>query len=215
MIKIAIADDQHLFREGLIFIIEEEDDFEVLFDAENGQVLLQKIDTYGIPDIVLMDVKMPVMDGMEATKRLKELYPQVKVISISTYDHTDYVLHLLDLGVSGYLLKHASGQDVTKAIRVVAEKGFYFDDFVTQIMLKGLKKKTKTKPTLTNDIKVTEREMEILVLIMKEFTTKEIADKIHISNRTVETHRKNLLEKFEVKNTVGLVIKALEMGIFK
>lgn len=213
-IKVAIADDHQLFREGLAFILEKEEDFDVLFDAENGEDLLQKLQKSLEPaDVILMDIKMPVMDGMEATQQIKKQYPKMKIISISMYDQEDFVLHLLDLGVNGYLLKETSAQEVKKAIRTVKDKGYYFDDFVSQIMLSGLKRKNRNKPNVDGHVQITTREKDVLKLILKECTNHEIAEKLFISVRTVETHRKNLLDKFRVRNTVGLVIRALELGI--
>ena len=216
-IKIAIADDQQLFREGLTFIIQQHADLKIVLEAEHGQDLLDQLDQANtLPDIILMDIKMPKMDGMECARILKQRYPKIKIITLTVYDQEDYVLHLLDLGVNGYLRKLTSGKDVCKAIRTVMSKGYYFDDFVTQIMLSGLKKKrhVATKPKVDDEVSITPREREVLALILKEYTTQEIADQLFVSIRTVETHRKNLLNKFGVKNVVGLVIKALQMGEF-
>ena len=216
-ITIAIVDDQPLFREGLTFIIQQHADLKIVLEAEHGQDLLDQLaQTHTLPDVILMDIKMPKMDGMECVKILKQAYPEIKIITLTVYDQEDYVLHLLDLGVSGYLRKLASGQDVCKAIRTVIEKGYYFDDFVTQIMLSGLKRKRQvtSQPKVDNEVSVTPREREVLNLILKEYTTQEIADQLFVSIRTVETHRKNLFAKFGVKNVVGLVIKALQMGEF-
>lgn len=213
-IKIAIVDDHQLFREGLAFIIQQQADFELLIDAKHGQDLLQQLEeNLETPHIILMDIKMPVMDGMECTSKIKELYPTIKIISLSMYDQEDFVLHLLDIGVNGYLHKNSSTQEVCKAIRSTLEKDYYFDDFVSQIMLKGLKKKKYFKPKIDQEVQITSREREILDLIFKEYTTKEIAQQLFVSVRTIETHRKNLLDKFGVKNTVGLVVKALDLGL--
>lgn len=214
IIKIAIADDHQLFREGLAFIIQQQKEFELIAQAANGQELLQKISTASqLPDIILLDIKMPVMDGIACTQQIKQLYPHIKVIVLSMYDQEDFILHFLDLGASGYLLKNSSSQEVYKAIRQTNDTGFYFDDFVCKIMLNGLKKKKVSKPSLNDQVHVTPREQEVLDLILKEYTTNEIAKQLFVSVRTIETHRKNLLEKFEVKNTVGLVIKALALGL--
>ena len=216
-IKIAITDDQQLFREGLTFIIQQHVDLEIVLEAAHGQDLLDQLEQAAVrPDVVLLDIKMPKMDGMECAKILKQRYPKIKIITLTVYDQEDYVLHLLDLGVNGYLRKLTSGKDVCKAIRTVMDKGYYFDDFVTQIMLSGLKRKRAvvTKPKVDDEVNITPREQEVLSLILKEYTTQEIADQLFVSIRTVETHRKNLLNKFGVKNVVGLVIKALQMGEF-
>jgi DNA-binding NarL/FixJ family response regulator len=216
-ITIAIVDDQPLFREGLTFIIQQHADLKIVLEAEHGQDLLDQLaQAHTLPDVILMDIKMPKMDGMKCAKILRANYPKVKIITLTVYDQEDYVLHLLDLGVNGYLRKLTSGQDVCKAIRTVIDKGYYFDDFVTKIMLSGLKRKRQvtSQPKVDNEVSVTPREREVLNLILKEYTTQEIADQLFVSIRTVETHRKNLFAKFGVKNVVGLVIKALQMGEF-
>lgn len=216
-ITIAIVDDQPLFREGLTFIIQQHADLKIVLEAEHGQDLLDQLaQAHALPDVILMDIKMPKMDGMECVKILKQAYHEIKIITLTVYDQEDYVLHLLDLGINGYLRKLTSGQDVCKAIRTVIDKGYYFDDFVTKIMLSGLKKKRQivSKPKVDDEVSVTPREREVLHLILKEYTTQEIANQLFVSIRTVETHRKNLFAKFGVKNVVGLVIKALQMGEF-
>lgn len=216
-ITVAIVDDQQLFREGLTFIIQQHADLKIVLEAEHGQDLLEQLaQAEELPDVILMDIKMPKMDGIECARLLKENYPKIKIITLTVYDQEDYVLHLLDLGVNGYLRKLTSGKDVCTAIRTVCEKGYYFDDFVTQVMLGGLKKKhhIATKPKVDNEVSVTPREREVLELILKEYTTQEIANQLFVSVRTVETHRKNLFDKFGVKNVVGLVVKALQMGEF-
>jgi DNA-binding NarL/FixJ family response regulator len=213
-IKIAIADDHQLFREGLTFIIQQQAEFELIIDAQNGIDLLEKLQQVGqLPDVILMDIKMPQMDGMECTSKIKTLYPQIKIIILTMYDQEDFILHLLDLGVNGYLLKQSSAQEVKKAIIAVVEKDYYFDEVICQVMLRGLKKKKAFKPKMDENIQITSREKEILDLIFKEYTTNEIADKLFLSVRTVETHRKNILEKFGAKNTAGLVIKAINLGL--
>ena len=212
-IKIAIADDHQLFREGLAFIILQNQGLELIIDAENGKDLLSQLEASPqLPNIILMDIKMPGMDGMECTQKVKAKYPGIRIIALSMYDQEDFILHLLDLGVSGYLLKDSSAQEVNKAINQTYDTGYYFSDIVSQAMLRGLKRKKAFKPKINDQVQVTPREKEILDLIIKEYTTQEIAEKLFISTRTVETHRKNLLEKLNAKNTAGLVIKALHYG---
>ncbi|WP_299458002.1 response regulator transcription factor [uncultured Microscilla sp.] len=216
-INIAIVDYQQLFREGLTFIIHQHADLKIALEAKHGKDLLNQLEQADkLPEVILMDIKMPQMDGMECAKILKQRYPKIKIIILTVYDQEDCVLYLLDLGINGYLRKLTSGQDVCKAIRTVYEKGYYFDDFVTQIMLSGLKRKRQisSKPKVGGDVHLTPREREVLALILKEYTTQEIASQLFVSIRTVETHRKNLLTKFGVKNVVGLVVKALQMGEF-
>jgi DNA-binding NarL/FixJ family response regulator len=210
--KIAIADDHQLFREGLRFILEGNKKYNVLFEAENGQVLLDKMQN-NIPDIVLLDLKMPVMDGIESIQKIKTLFPDVKIIILTMHHEENMILHVLDLGANGYLLKNSSSQEVTLAIDQVMAKDYYFTDFVTSVMIKGIKKQVKPSPFTTDEFQLTKREQEILQLICEELTSVEIADKLFISDRTVESHRKSLMEKLNAKNTAGLVIKAVKAQI--
>lgn len=210
-VTVAIADDHVLFRKGLITILELDDDIEVVYDADNGQELIDKVNTQP-PDVILMDLKMPVMDGMEATKLIKEKHPEVKILILSMYDEEKFIIHCLELGANGYLLKNTDPDELVDAIGTVMSKDFYFNNHISTVMLKGLNQKmrVKSKPQFGNHVELTKREMEILELICKELTTPEMAEKLFISNRTVEGHRKNLLEKTGAKNTAGLVVFALK-----
>ncbi len=213
-IHVAIADDHQLFREGLTLIIGSNQDFKLVLEADNGQILLDRIEKLEQkPDVILLDLKMPVKDGMETLRELKENYPDVKVLILTMLDEDDYILHLLDMGASGYLLKNSSAEEVITAIKTVAEKDFYFNDHISKIMLRGLRKKRKTPPALNNSTRITEREQEVLELLCHEMTTSEIAEKLFVSVRTVETHRKHLMEKLEAKNTAGIIYRAVKEGL--
>jgi DNA-binding NarL/FixJ family response regulator len=213
IIKIAIADDHQVFREGLSFILSKNESFKILFDVADGKELLEKLRFYQ-PDVVLLDIRMPNIDGVQATKEIRADFPRTKIIILTMNDNDDFILMLLDMGVNGYLLKNTSSAEVIHTIESVIEKGFHFDDRVMQIMLRGLSKRRFPKPK-PKDIKVdllTPKEQVIMKLILKEYSNLQIAEKLDLSTRTVETHRKNILEKLNVKNTVGLVIRALELG---
>jgi DNA-binding NarL/FixJ family response regulator len=199
----------------LSFIIKQTPEFELIFDASNGIELIERLcEVDSKPNVILLDIKMPEMDGMECTSKIKSLYPDTKIIILTMYDQEDFILHLLDLGVNSYLLKSSSAQEVNKAIRTVVEKDYYFDDAVCRVMLRGLKRKKIFKPRIDDHVQITAREKEVLDLILMEYTTSEIADQLFVSVRTAETHRKNLLEKFGVKNTAGLVIKSIKLGLY-
>lgn len=215
-IKIALADDHTLFREGVKLIINSCDDFMLVLDADNGQTLLEGIATLeNIPDVVLLDLKMPVKDGMETTKELKAAYPEIKILILTMIDQDDYIIHLLDLGANGYLQKNSSAAEVQMAIRKVAEKGFYFSDHVSQVMLTGLKRKRTQPQALDAMTKISAREKEVCELMAAGLTTNEIADRLFISTRTVETHRKNLMEKLGVKNSAGIIYRAVKEGLLQ
>jgi len=213
-LRIAIADDHKLFSEGLSLIMHSRDNYELLFEASDGQQLLDLIALSDPkPDVVLLDLRMPVKDGIETTRELKILFPEIKILILTMIDEEDYILHLLDLGANGYLLKNLSASDIHLAIETVAEKGFFFNDHTTQVMLHGLKRKRATAPQLDSGNKISVREIEVCRLMADGFTTSEIAERLFISSRTVETHRKNLMEKLGVKNSAGIIYKAMKEGL--
>ena len=215
-IKLVIADDQVLFLKGLRLLINTFDTIELLAEAENGLELLSAIEVHS-PDVVLIDLKMPVMDGIEAIKRIKVEYPDVKIILLSMYHDESIINLVMSLGANGYLLKNEEPQILKEAIETVYKKDFYFNEYTSRALLKGTKEPSirKGKSRLLQENQLTPREIEILKLICQEFTSSEIANKLFISIRTVEGHRKNLLEKADVRNTAGLVLFAMKNGIFE
>lgn len=215
-ISVAIADDHTLFREGLKLIVNSSIGLELIFEAENGQVLLDGIaKKTTLPDVVLLDLRMPVKDGVETVAELRILYPEIKILILTMIDQDDYIIHLLDMGASGYLLKNSSAEEVIKAIFSVVESGFYFNNHVSKVMLEGLKRKRTVPPVLDAMTKISAREIEVCELMAEGFTTQEIADRLFISARTVETHRKHLMEKLDAKNTAGIIYRALKEGLLK
>ncbi|MEN0004590.1 MAG: response regulator transcription factor [Bacteroidota bacterium] len=206
-IKLAIADDQVLFRKGLRLILRAYQEIELIIEASNGQELIAAI-AQEEPDVILMDLRMPVMDGMEATEQIKVQYPKIKILLLTSYDEEELINHLMRVGANGYLLKNEEPEILRAAIIAVVEKEFYFNDYVSKALLKGMQKKQREiRPWKTADhLQLTKREMEVLTLICKEYTSAEIAEELFISIRTVENHRKNLMNKTSVRNTAGLVI---------
>ncbi len=215
-IRLAIADDQKLFLKGLKFIINDFENIELVMEAENGKVLIEKV-AQDPPDVILMDLKMPVMDGIEATQYLKKHQPEIKIILLTMYNEERLIAHMMKIGANGYLLKDEEPEVVRAAIETVVAQGFYFNDYVSKALLKGVKSNQKTNfeafPATSAETKLSRREVEVLQLICKEQTTAEIAQQLFISSRTVEGHRKKLLEKTGVKNTAGLVIYAYRNGL--
>ena len=207
MLKLAIADDHELFRKGFISMLSGVPDFEFVLEAANGQELLDKMATQSV-DIVLMDLQMPVMDGMQATEILLEKYPDVKVIVVSMFDEDRFVIHMLEKGVHGYLLKDTSTDEVEKAIYRVAEEGFYYSDFVSRAMHRKMVNRSANKQpnfSTTANVGLSNREQEVLRLLCDGLSTTEISDKLFISTRTVEGHRLRILEKTGTKNTAAAV----------
>lgn len=211
MKRIAIAEDQVLFRESLVANIKAAGTIDVVIEAGNGRELIDRIRKLpDPPDIVLMDLSMPEMNGLEATKWLREHMPDIRIIVLSVHGDEKSVARMVQQGVNGYLAKDAELQEVHKAIDSVYEKGFYFND----AMLKALQSGTLQKKLKMSEFNIVEsltrREREVLDMICKEYTTQEIAEQLFLSVRTVEGHRNNLLLKTGARNTAGLVIFALK-----
>ncbi|HRF80772.1 MAG TPA: response regulator transcription factor [Flavobacteriales bacterium] len=212
MIKLALADDQNLFRKGMAMLLRELDGMEVTLECANGKDLLKAIAVVPV-DIVLLDLEMPVMDGVETMKRMRIDHPEVKVLVLSMHSEEKFIVHLMELGANGYLLKTAEATEVENAIRSVAESGYYFSDMVSQVMLQGLVKKEKVRPYFNVVDPLSDREIEVLKLICAEKTTPEIAEQLFLSPRTVEGHRNNILLKTGARNVAGLVVFAMTNGI--
>lgn len=211
-IKIAIADDYKIFRDGLKVGLSAEANFEVMLEADNGENLIKAME-HTMPDVIIMDIKMPIMDGMEATKLIRKLYPLVKVLVVTMYDDDKFIIHLMEIGANGYLLKNAEPDEIRKAIYAVSENGYYFNDLVNKALLKKLVIKNQIKPSFNQDIELTERELEVLKLICEEKTAIEIGKEIFLSPRSVEGIRQRLIEKVGVRNTAGLVMFAVKNGM--
>lgn len=217
IIKIAIADDEALFRAGMSFILTRIKNFEIIFEAENGADLIEKLKVVTEkPDVILMDLKMPELNGVESTKILQKEYPEIKVIAVTSYDGKSFITNMIDVGASSYLLKNTSPKVVVHTINEVYDKGFYYDERVLKIIHENLlsAKSKRIKSDLDNNL-LTKREKEILELICNQYTTNEIADKLFISPRTVEGHRNNLLLKTESKNVAGLVIYGIQKKLIE
>jgi len=208
-IKIAIADDYKIFREGLKVGFSADENLEVIMEADNGEDLLKALET-SAPDVIIMDLKMPIMDGMEATKAVRKKYPAIKVLVVTMYDDDKFIIHLMENGANGYLLKNTEPDEIRKSIYAVHENGYYFNDVVNKALLKKLVLKNNLKPSFNQNVELTEREMEVLKLICEEKTAAEIAKDIFLSPRSVEGIRQRLIEKVGVRNTAGLVMFAVK-----
>jgi DNA-binding NarL/FixJ family response regulator len=211
-IKIAIADDYKIYRDGLKVGLMADEKFEIIMEADNGEDLLAAMKT-SLPDIVIMDLKMPIMDGMEATSFIRKNFSEVKVLVVTMYDDDKFIIHLMEIGANGYLLKNAEPEEIRKAIYSVKENGYYFNDLVNKALLKKLVIKNHIKPSFNKDVEFTERELEVLKMICEEKTAAEIAKEIFLSPRSVEGIRQRLIEKVGVRNMAGLVMFAVKSGI--
>ena len=211
VIKVAIADDHQIFRKGVILSLRPFTNIKFVLEAENGNELLTNMPV-AEPDVVLMDLRMPLKDGIETTKLLSKQYPHVNVIVLSMYEDERFVYHLMENGAHGYLLKNAEPQEIRRAIMEVHEKGYYLNNFVNRILLKRTHKQYVV-PSINSEITLTDREKDVLKFICMEFTAQEIAQKMEISPRTVEAIKDRLMERFGSKNTAGLVFFAVKNNL--
>lgn len=207
-IRIALADDHSLFRKGMHRIIDDANGLEVLFDVADGEELMQRLQDEQ-PDVILMDLNMPGLNGIDATAQIHKLYPGVKILILSIYNEERFIVRMIEQGADGYLFKNAEIEEVEKAIRDVVYNGFYFNEQ----MMKALRKAPAVKGaklSFSLAVNLTQRELDVLELICKEFTAAEIAEQLYISVRTVDGHRQNLLDKTGARNTAGLVVYAVK-----
>lgn len=211
MINVMIVDDHKVFREGVISIMEEVADIQISQEAGNGEEIIELLEKEQ-PNVILMDISMGDTSGIDLTKTVKEKYPNIKVLILSMHSESSYIVKALDAGANGYLLKDAGSAEMINAIRTVYGGATYYSQQVSTILVQHITQGTQPK-TSKSGISLTPREIEILKLIADEHSNPEIAEKLFISIRTVDTHRRNLLEKLGVKNTAGLVRYALAHGI--
>jgi DNA-binding NarL/FixJ family response regulator len=205
-ISVFLVDDHKLFRNGLSLLLEGEKDIIVCGEAENGQQFCEAIEKEQ-PDVVLMDIEMPVMDGFETTEVTCGKYPELKVIALTMFGEEQYYLKMIEAGAKGFLLKNSDIEEVIKAIKTVNDGGTYFSQEILYNMVKNIKEVRKeTGPP----IHLSRREQEVLELICKGFSNTEIASELNISKRTVEKHRSNILIKTQTYNTASLVMFAVE-----
>jgi DNA-binding NarL/FixJ family response regulator len=210
-IRVGIADDHKIFRKGVILSLRQYTNINFVFEAENGEDLLTKLQTEQ-PDLVLMDLRMPGKDGIETTKEVSRNFPDVKILILTMYEDERFVSHLMENGANGYLLKNADPAEIKKAIMEVIVRGFYLNNFVNRVLLKKTAK-NKAIPSLNNEIVVSDKEKEVIRLLCMEFTASEIAQKMEISARTVESIKDRLMERFGLKNTAGLVFYAVKNNL--
>lgn len=215
-INICIADDQVLFRQGIVSLIKDIPGFNLVFEAGDGAAFLEKMKSHmPLPQVALVDVEMPGMDGIELNSRLQADYPELKVIMLSVHSQPRLIARMIHSGACGYLLKNCDKEEVTAAIRSAHTKGFYVDERT----LSAIQQTAVHNPVLRNEagieIDLTLREKEVLRLICEQFTNGEIAQQLFLSTRTVDGHRNNLLAKTGCRNTAGLVLFAIRHHIFE
>lgn len=214
-IKIILADDEELFRKGIYFLLQREPNIEIIFEASNGSELVEHLKTATeLPDIIMMDLKMPLLNGVEATKLIHKDFPAIRVIALTSYNTKSFIANMINVGAASYLVKNATPQDMLMTINEVARKGFYYSESVMEVIHQDILSNSSSKTILDDDF-LTLREKEILELICKQYSSAEIADRLCLSARTVDGHRNNLLLKTESKNVAGLVVFAIQNKIVK
>ncbi|MDQ3142404.1 MAG: response regulator transcription factor [Bacteroidota bacterium] len=210
MIKVVIADDHTMFVDGIESILKNESNIKVIDRCFDGKSVFQILKNKAV-DVLLLDINLPEMNGIEVAKKISKENYKVKILALSMYNEESFVSEILKNGALGYVLKNTGQLELIKAIETVAAGETYFSPEVTETIMGSLLKKTTTKKSSTTFIpKISRREKEVLQLIVKELTTQEIADKLFISLKTVESHRSSLISKLGVRNTAGLVRAAYE-----
>jgi DNA-binding NarL/FixJ family response regulator len=212
-IQVLVADDHKIIRVGLRGLIELSDDIEVVAEASNGTEVEEQMNKRRV-DVILMDIDMGNTSGIETTHRVKKDHPEVKVLGLTMHEKQDYIIEMLAAGANGYLLKNTGMEELLTAIRAAANGDSYFSQPVSAALLRAITDRKEIPQQKSNPSGLlTDRETQVLRLIASEYSNGEIANKLFISIRTVDTHRRNLLEKLQAKNTAGLVKYAIEQGI--
>lgn len=209
-IKIIIADDHQLFREGITKLLSNATEIEVVAQAENGEEAIVVVSKY-MPDLILMDIGMPVLNGIEATRMIIHQFPEVKVLALSMHADKEYIKDILDAGASGYVLKSCTYAELVKAIRSVVDGKKYLSEQVTEIVLQDYL--AKDEDNLEPKVSLSKRELEILKLIAEGKSSREISEGLFISIKTVGTHKQHILKKLELKTNADMVKYALREGI--
>ena len=213
-IKLVIADDHEIYRDGLKIMLRRQADIEVIGEASNGKELIALTQQLR-PDIILTDIVMPVMDGIEATRLLKQQYPTINIIALSMFDQDNLIIEMLESGAKGYLLKNADKTEIIESIKSVFRDVPYYCRS-TSVKLARMIAHSKFNPYKTTERpSFSDKEVEIIRLICKEYTNKEIGQQLFLSARTVEGYRVKILEKMQVKSTAGIVIYAIKNGMYR
>jgi len=206
-IRIAIVDDHTLFRNGVASLMSEFPDLQVVFEAENGQQMQAALTKHPAPDVVLMDINMPVMDGYEATVWLRKNYPGSKVLALSMFEDDLAVIKMIKSGASGYVLKESKSRDLLEAIKTIYTKGVYINELVSGKLIRSMGD--------DDEIEISKKELDFLKYCCSELTYKEIADKMNVSPRTVDNYREALFLKLNLKSRTGLVLYAIQNQVFR
>lgn len=212
-ISILLADDHRVIREGIRSYLEDDPQFVVIGEADSGEAAIRQAKDLN-PEVILMDISMGGISGIESTRQIREDFPDIKILALTMHNEPQYIRQMMDAGASGYLLKNSDDAEVKKAIKAVCAGEMYYSGEVTKIVMSSLtNKKQLPKAPVTGKIQLTSREREVLELILKEYSNQEIAGELFISTRTVEVHKRNLIEKTGAKNLAGLVLYAISHNL--
>ncbi len=212
-IKVIIADDHTLFRAGVKTALSVKKDIDLIGEADNGMQLLNML-KHMEPDVILLDIQMPIMDGITTLPEIRKLYPQIKVIILSMHNDHSMISKLMEIGANSYLTKNSDSENIYNAIRTCYEQEFYFNELTNKALLSGLRTR-RSEAAISQEASLTEKETTILKMMCEEKTTKEIADLVEISPRTVEAIRDKLKTKTGARSMAGLVMYAVKNGIIE
>jgi DNA-binding NarL/FixJ family response regulator len=211
-VKILIVDDHTIVRQGLRALLEAQTGFQVVGEAENGRDAVKKAQEL-TPDVVIMDVAMPILNGLEATRQIKRLLPDTKVLALTMYNDEEYVFQILKSGASGYLIKETAANELITAIQSVNSGTPFFSPLISRKIMESYLKEDEEKKTRGESDKLTNREKEVLQLITEGHTNNEIANLMNISVKTVETHRAHIMSKLDIHDVAGLIKYAIKKGL--
>lgn len=211
--SVAIVDDHVLLRNGLANLIRGLETYAVLFEANNGKDFIKQLQPRYLPDIVLLDINMPEMDGYETALWLKRNYPGIKILALSMYDNENAIIRMMKNGAKGYILKDIDPLEFRHALDSLMRKGFYYSELITGKLIHAVNQLDEPEETFKSLISLNDREIEFLKLACTEMTYKEIAEKMYLSARTIDGYRDTLFEKLNVKSRVGLVLYAIKNSI--
>jgi DNA-binding NarL/FixJ family response regulator len=212
-INVVLVDDHVLLRNGLANLIESFGNYKVLFEADNGNDFIKKLNPSLLPDVILMDINMPEMDGYQTCLWLKDNYPGIKVLALSMYDNENSIIKMFKAGAKGYILKDCDPFELKKALEAIITKGFYYSEMVTGTLIHSINTLDEKDNYQKNAVKLNDREITFLKYACTELTYKEIAEKMFVSPRTIDGYRDDIFQKLNVKTRVGLVMYAIKNGI--
>jgi len=212
--KAVLVDDHALLRNGLAGLVRELG-YDVLFEADNGKEFIEKLKKDNLPDIVLLDINMPQMDGYDTAAWIKRNHPEIRILALSMYDDENAIIRMLKNGAGGYILKDTEPAELKKAMDAVCSKGFYYSEMVTGRLIHSIHSMQEENSPAKAVAGLNERELEFLKLAATELTYKEIAEQMHLSPRTIDGYRDDLFEKLNIRSRVGLVLFAIKNGIVR